>query len=78
MRWIRISRPAWFEQALCHGTGDPSFFPERHHSSQRAKRLCADCPARLPCLEMALADPSLVGVWGGTSEIDRDRMRGEL
>ena len=30
--------------------------------------LCADCPVRLDCLEAALADPDLMGLWGGTMD----------
>jgi WhiB family redox-sensing transcriptional regulator len=41
----------------------------------KAKAVCANCPVSRPCLEMALADPHIEGVWGGTSDKDRRRIR---
>lgn len=40
------------------------------------KRICARCPARIACLEYALQYPQ-VGVWGGTTEEERDAMMRE-
>jgi WhiB family transcriptional regulator, redox-sensing transcriptional regulator len=78
MRTIRISRPAWIDEASCRG-GDPAvirlFFPDKGGSLQRAKAVCADCPVRIPCLEHALERPELQGIWGGATEPERDRMR---
>jgi WhiB family redox-sensing transcriptional regulator len=42
---------------------------------QPAKTICAGCPVRTECLDYALADDTLVGVWGGTSETERDHIR---
>jgi Transcription factor WhiB len=36
---------------------------------------CAECPVRTECLRYALADPDLVGVWGGTTGAMRRDMR---
>jgi Transcription factor WhiB len=33
------------------------------------------CPARRECLSSALADETLLGVWGGTTERERREMR---
>jgi hypothetical protein len=35
------------------------------------RQLCADCPVRQECFEVALADDSPVGLWGGTTEVER-------
>lgn len=43
---------------------------------REAKRICSTCSWQVPCLQWALQDPSLHGVWGGTSERDRSRLRG--
>jgi WhiB family redox-sensing transcriptional regulator len=40
----------------------------------RLRQMCADCPVRQQCLDMALEDPSLKGLWGGMNEAER---RGE-
>ena len=39
-----------------------------------AKRICADCPVKEPCLEYALEQRIDHGVWGGTSERQRRRI----
>ena len=49
----------------CH-TGDPDlFFAERPGDLEKAKALCADCPARVACLAAALERAEPWGVWGG-------------
>jgi len=37
--------------------------------------LCEDCPVRRECLEAALADPELIGLWGGSTEAERREIR---
>ena len=34
------------------------------------RALCEACPVRQEYLEAALADDSLVGLWGGTTEVE--------
>jgi WhiB family redox-sensing transcriptional regulator len=67
-------RPHWFALAACAGCTD-LFFPERGEPTKEAKKVCAECPVREPCLEYALANGEKHGVWGGTSERERRRMR---
>ena len=40
-----------------------------------ARRICADCPVKEPCLEYALVTNQDTGVWGGTSEEERRKLR---
>jgi len=42
---------------------------------QSRPALCVPCPIRAECLDFALADGCLVGVWGGTSARERKTMR---
>lgn len=72
---FRIPRPSWFAAALCRGSQDRAFFPVNGRSAMKAKTQCAACPVIHQCLAHALADPSLTGVWGGTTETERDQMR---
>lgn len=39
--------------------------------------MCAACPVRQDCLEQALATSERHGVWGGLSERERRRIRGQ-
>lgn len=40
-----------------------------------AKAVCSACPYKFRCLEYALKNQDLVGIWGGTTEQDRKRMK---
>lgn len=59
---------AWQDDALC-ATGGAGltaiFFSEELQDIAAAKRLCAQCPVLVPCLEGALARREPWGVWGG-------------
>lgn len=39
------------------------------------KELCGFCPVVKQCLATAMADKSLIGIWGGTTERERRLMR---
>ena len=72
-----IVTPAWMFDTPC-GTVPPDlFFPSTGETSsaQTAKHICSTCPVQLDCLTYALADPHLFGIWGGTTESDRDKLR---
>jgi WhiB family redox-sensing transcriptional regulator len=70
-------RPTWQREAACRGRPSRWWFNERGGLElELARRLCAGCPVRSPCLAYALeVDDNLVGVWAGTTTADRDRMR---
>ena len=42
---------------------------------EAAKRVCQACDANEPCLEFALATNQESGIWGGTSEEERRKLR---
>ena len=73
-----MSVPAWHQDAACaDDTVDPDwFFPAVGHDGTKAREVCAGCQVREQCLAMALHQP-LAGIWGGTTEPDRVRMRRE-
>lgn len=67
----------WQEQALCAQVGSHLFFPEKGegNKTKAAKRICAACPVMAECLDYAFTLGVSHGIWGGTSERDRNRMR---
>jgi len=74
---------SWRGEAACAGQ-DPEawvFDNEDNRVARRkvaaAKLVCAACPAAHFCLVYAMGQPStaLVGVWGGTTARERQRMR---
>ncbi len=72
-----MCRPEWHARAACRGTGTDAFFPRRGTLYDGTRQLCAECPVREECLETALADSKLVGLWGGTTPAQRREMRRE-
>lgn len=70
--------PAWRDQAACQGKGD-LFFPARGdaNTAMQAKLICRTCPVIQECLAYAVANPDLVGIWGGKSWRQRKDLRTE-
>jgi WhiB family transcriptional regulator, redox-sensing transcriptional regulator len=70
---------SWMVVAECRGM-DPDFFhpPKEDVMAMRAaKKICAVCPVKDECLDyvFSLGAHGRQGVWGGTSERERRRMR---
>jgi WhiB family redox-sensing transcriptional regulator len=67
----------WAEDALCAETWPDAFFPRRDEWAQlhAARRVCAACPVAVQCFEFAMRTDQMHGVWGGTSAIERKRLR---
>ena len=51
------------------------FFPERGVEVTRAKSVCDTCSVKSECLAYALTNGEHHGIWGGTSERERRRIR---
>lgn len=69
--------PHWSELGLCAETDPDAFFPEKGGSTREAKQVCEGCIVRTQCLEYALANDERFGIWGGTSEQQRRKLRRE-
>jgi WhiB family transcriptional regulator, redox-sensing transcriptional regulator len=66
----------WWRSAACREADPELFFPVGAHGPgaselAEAKAVCAACRVRRQCLQYALATHQLHGVWGGTSEDER-------
>jgi WhiB family redox-sensing transcriptional regulator len=55
--------------------GVKTFFPPEGASVNGAKSVCRRCAVSDECLKYALANPSLKGIWAGTSERRRRALR---
>ena len=69
-------RRDWWESAACLEADPELFFPVAAHGPARdeiarAKEVCAACRVRRQCLQFALATGQMHGVWGGTTEDER-------
>src|SRR5829696_6899601 len=70
----------WRRDAACRDTDPELFFPigttgPALAQIETAKAVCRDCPAQGPCLEFALSTNQDSGIWGGTSEDERRKLR---
>jgi WhiB family transcriptional regulator, redox-sensing transcriptional regulator len=70
-----VHRPSWHALANCKGLGVDQFVVGRGGQYEAARSVCESCAVRRECLETALANPDLLGMWGGTSEVQRKSMR---
>jgi WhiB family redox-sensing transcriptional regulator len=69
-------RRDWWRSAACLEADPELFFPVSAHGPgageiARAKAVCAACRVRRQCLQYALATHQVHGVWGGTTEDER-------
>lgn len=70
-----LTRPAWHSAAACRNMGVESFFPREGTSLNVARNVCNGCVVNEECLKYALSNPSLKGIWAGTSERRRRALR---
>ena len=70
---------SWRASAACSDHIDDWLWMEHPPSDEpialaEARTICGSCPARESCLEYALADLSLVGIWAATTHDQRRRI----
>lgn len=64
----------WYDDAACRGLDVELFYAEEPGATSQALRVCATCPVRQPCHEVAMAQREAFGVWGGTPDTYRRRI----
>jgi WhiB family redox-sensing transcriptional regulator len=79
-RSIEWDAEEWRSVAACRNTEAEFFFPigatgTAIEQIESAKRVCRQCDVSAECLEFALATNQESGVWGGTSEEERRKVR---
>jgi WhiB family redox-sensing transcriptional regulator len=72
--WLELfTGPDWHADAACREhpevrwVGSDTSGPE----VRAANAICAECLVRAECLATAMDDPTLIGVWGGTTTRER-------
>ena len=65
---------AWMADGKCRELPPETFFPTDGVGVEIARRVCANCPVKEPCLEYALLHRIEHGAWGGHSERSRRRI----
>jgi WhiB family redox-sensing transcriptional regulator len=73
---------SWQDKAACRGMDVLLFFgpdgeprPEREIREAKAKEVCASCPVQAQCLDYALGNSTMHGIWGGLTVEGRARER---
>jgi WhiB family transcriptional regulator, redox-sensing transcriptional regulator len=72
---VQIETLPWAPKAKCLQADPETFFPEKGGSTREAKRICALCEVREPCLQYALDNDERFGIWGGLSERERRKLK---
>ena len=75
-----IEEREWRLESACRDTDPDLFFPVGTtglalDQIRAAKTICRKCSVRSDCLEYALVTNQESGVWGGTSEDERRKLR---
>lgn len=70
----------WRRDAACRDTSPDLFFPigttgQALVQIDQARAVCDACPVQAECLQFALATNQDSGVWGGTTEEHRRKLR---
>lgn len=68
----------WRTRAECLNHDPSTFFPERGGSTAEARSICAGCPVSTQCLDYALHNRLLIGIWAGTSGRERRRTHSQM
>ena len=79
-RSLNTATDSWRAVSSCRDTDPDLFFPvgttgPALEQIAAAKAVCDSCEAKSPCLEFALTTNQDSGVWGGTSEEERRKLR---
>ncbi len=67
----------WKQAGACRGLDAAIFHPDptKGQSASQALAVCGECVIQKKCLDFALSAREDVGVWGGTTERERRRIR---
>jgi hypothetical protein len=70
----------WQAMAECRSVADDTWFPDATQAELRAVAVarCGFCPVRRSCLAYALSEGEDYGIWGGTTDTQRDALRLDL
>ncbi len=69
----------WRHKAVCRNEDPELFFPIGNsgvylNQIEQAKAVCRKCTVTSACLEFALSDEHMAGIWAGKTELERRAM----
>jgi Transcription factor WhiB len=75
-----INAPYFDGTQVCAQTDPDMFFPDNPAETKvylkLVRPLCNRCEFQAPCIEYALEHSELMGIWAGTTQKERQRIRG--
>lgn len=78
LRWfptIADTGADWREQALCAQHNPEQWFPDQiGNHPDPAAQICRQCPVRTQCLEYAITNNEMHGIWGGMTAQQRQNI----
>mgnify|MGYP000284663285 CR=1 FL=1 len=77
---LTVTSDEWRKEAACRNTDPDLFFPvgtvgPALQQIEAAKAICRICDVQVDCLKFALATNQDSGIWGGTSEEERRKLK---
>jgi WhiB family redox-sensing transcriptional regulator len=69
--------PEWMKSARCREVDTEIFYPDKSDAATgtHARKVCISCEVKVECLEYALSNNELFGIWGGLNPKSRQRIR---
>ena len=74
-RLLEHARPTWMSEAACLDYHPELWFSDMGQAANRAKAICAGCPAIELCLQWAMDTNEPDGIWGGQTAKERVNLR---
>jgi WhiB family redox-sensing transcriptional regulator len=70
----------WQSQGACLHADPDVFFPISFGGAsatqiRTARAICSGCPVRSECIDFALEHREIQGIWGGTTDDERKKLR---
>lgn len=76
MERVGVQGRRWVAQAACRDADPKLFDAVSAFEAQAALQICKGCPVKGTCLQEALdEDVNPDGVWGGTTQLERRKLR---
>lgn len=71
------SIPEWMYQAACAEVGGDLWYPEKGSNGvviDRVRAICAACPVKSQCLDYAMSNVEIWGIFGGLTYKERQKL----
>lgn len=65
----------WQKDAACIDKDPELFFYRSQREGYLAKEVCRQCDVQIQCLQYALENNEIYGVWGGKNEFERAEIK---